>query len=314
MLQVLELGAGCGLLGMLVARNLPHAAEVCLTEQAYGGALEHLCRNVEANRHLPNMLSVTTCSCDWTHFMNDKLVQQVRAGAHQSPPAVAERPDNAVQLKEQQQQEQQHGQQQEQQLCKPTGVQLGFVAAGNTAAAAELHEVPEVLSPAELADMQKLLSTPWDVIIGSDLVYNKAGVKGLPRVLAALMKQCAPASSTIRCCGCSRAAGQLPSSRCSCSKVVTTAAAALDTSCSSSSCSLQHQQHRPVFYYAHTKHRFDAYDVELFAELEDLGLTVEEVIEDGEELPPPSPPPFSSLYPDMRCAVFKISRTADTVQ
>ncbi|KAF6263177.1 putative methyltransferase-domain-containing protein [Scenedesmus sp. NREL 46B-D3] len=97
--RVLELGAGCGLLGMLVARNTPAAAEVCLTEQAFGGALEHLRHNVQANMHLPNMATVTTC-------------------AH------------------------------------------------------------------------------WDVIIGSDLVYNSAGVMGFPRVLAALMQQLNSISSS----------------------------------------------------------------------------------------------------------------------
>lgn len=51
-------------------------------------------------------------------------------------------------------------------------------------------------------------------------------------------------------------------------------------------------------------------DVMLFEQLEAQGLTVEEVVEAGRELPPPSPPPFSSLFPDMRCAVFKIYRAA----
>jgi hypothetical protein len=75
----------------------------------------------------------------------------------------------------------------------------------------------------------------------------------------------------------------------------------------------QQQQQRwrqTVMYYAHTKHRFDAMDVDLFDQLQGLGLVVEEVVESGQQLPPPSPPPFSSLYPEMRCAVFKISRLA----
>lgn len=79
----------------------------------------------------------------------------------------------------------------------------------------------------------------------------------------------------------------------------------------------QQQQGQPVMYYAHTKHRFDAMDVDLFEQLEGLGLCVQEVLEAGQELPPPSPPPFSSLYPEMRCAVFKISRpraAADSAQ
>jgi hypothetical protein len=51
-------------------------------------------------------------------------------------------------------------------------------------------------------------------------------------------------------------------------------------------------------------------DVLLLERLEAEGLTVEEVIESGSELPPPSPPPFSSLFPDMRCAVFKVYRAS----
>jgi len=49
-------------------------------------------------------------------------------------------------------------------------------------------------------------------------------------------------------------------------------------------------------------------DVLLFERLEAEGLTVQEVVETGQQLPPPSPPPFTSLFPDMRCAVFKIFR------
>jgi hypothetical protein len=51
-------------------------------------------------------------------------------------------------------------------------------------------------------------------------------------------------------------------------------------------------------------------DVLLFQQLEAEGLSVEEVVEAGQQLPPPSPPPFSSLFPDMRCAVFKIYRAS----
>lgn len=49
-------------------------------------------------------------------------------------------------------------------------------------------------------------------------------------------------------------------------------------------------------------------DVLLFERLEAEGLAVEEVIEAGRQLPPPSPPPFSALFPDMRCGIFKIQR------
>ena len=63
--QVLELGAGCGFLGLTIARNLPAAAEVCLTEQEDGGALDHLRLNVQQNIHLPGIQCVTVAACDW---------------------------------------------------------------------------------------------------------------------------------------------------------------------------------------------------------------------------------------------------------
>lgn len=56
--------------------------------------------------------------------------------------------------------------------------------------------------------------------------------------------------------------------------------------------------------------RYDNMDVTLFERLEAEGLAVEEVCEPDCQLPPPSPPPFSSLFPDMRIAVFKIYRAS----
>lgn len=46
----------------------------------------------------------------------------------------------------------------------------------------------------------------------------------------------------------------------------------------------------------------------LFERLAAEGLTAEEVVRPGQPLPPPSPPLFTSVFPDMRVAVFKIQR------
>lgn len=146
LLQVLELGSGCGQLGLILVRNLPHAAEVCLTEQAFGGALEHLQTNVIANRGLPNMGSVSCCACDWTHVMLPSVMQAAAAAA------AAARGSDAVE----QQQDAPH-------------------SAGG-------------ISQQELLDLHKLLTTRWDVVVGSDLIYNEAGARALPRVLATLMR------------------------------------------------------------------------------------------------------------------------------
>lgn len=61
-----------------------------------------------------------------------------------------------------------------------------------------------------------------------------------------------------------------------------------------------------VILYAHTKRRFEMLDSDFFQHLELEGLVVEEVKERWAPAAPPSPPPFASLFPDMRIAVFRI--------
>lgn len=64
--------------------------------------------------------------------------------------------------------------------------------------------------------------------------------------------------------------------------------------------------HTKVFY-AHTKRRFEHYDVDFFENLRAQGLLVEEVREAGVESPPPSPPPFTDLFGDMRIAIYEMA-------
>ena len=45
-------------------------------------------------------------------------------------------------------------------------------------------------------DLEALLSTPWDFIVGSDLIYNEVGSRLLPRVILALSR---PHTVTIYC-------------------------------------------------------------------------------------------------------------------
>ena len=103
---------------------------------------------------------------------------------------------------------------------------------------------------AETADDER-----WDVVLGSDLVYDDAGTHALPVVIYALLK--------------SRDA---------------------------------------VCYYAHTKHRYDGLDETFFEQCARRGLDVEEMRQPGVRTPPPSPPPFESLFPDQRIAVYRITR------
>lgn len=62
-----------------------------------------------------------------------------------------------------------------------------------------------------------------------------------------------------------------------------------------------------VFYYAHTKHRYDGMDLDFFANVSANGLTCEEVRPRGAPSPPPSPPPFETLFPDQRIAIYRIA-------
>ena len=64
--SVLELGAGCGWLGMSLARACPHLESVVLTELVDGGALAWLEHNIEANRRNGSLArSVSTEALDW---------------------------------------------------------------------------------------------------------------------------------------------------------------------------------------------------------------------------------------------------------
>ena len=55
--------------------------------------------------------------------------------------------------------------------------------------------------------------------------------------------------------------------------------------------------------------RYDHLDMLLPEELRRNGLFWTEVVEAGRQAAPPSPPPLTELFPDMRIAVFRISLT-----
>jgi undecaprenyl pyrophosphate phosphatase UppP len=126
---------------------------VCLTEQAFGGALQHLQRNIAANMHLPNMGSVTCCACDWTHF-NDAAVLQAAAAAAavvQFEDTVTTTCSGSIQQHKQEEQQQQQQQQQ-----PPADVSEGQPGSS--------------VSRQELLDLNKLVTTSWDIIIGGVLL------------------------------------------------------------------------------------------------------------------------------------------------
>eukprot|EP00899_Mesostigma_viride_P017495 jgi/Mesvir1/25747/Mv01928-RA.1 len=65
--RILELGSGTGWLGLMLARNLPQADLVAVSEQPSGRGLAWLRHNVYANqRRLPSRLDhVRVVACDW---------------------------------------------------------------------------------------------------------------------------------------------------------------------------------------------------------------------------------------------------------
>ena len=121
-LSVLELGAGCGWLGMIVAQNLPDSS-VCVTEMEYGGALEHLQHNVNLNRRIHPMENLRVAACDWSLWLDSAET----SGA------------------------------------EPIG-EGGPCVKGNGQTSKDF-----------------LSGQEWDIILGSDLVYNEIGIKMLPK-------------------------------------------------------------------------------------------------------------------------------------
>ena len=136
--RVLELGAGCGWLGLCLARALPEAGLVVLTEQA-GPALRHTQRNVAANRDG----RVATAELDWGVAL-----------AHPGRPVrVAPR-----------------------RLRWKDGGKERAAEEGPGAGGSSYEFVPDGGEVSE-----------FDVVLGSDLVYNDEGMRALPRLLATLL-------------------------------------------------------------------------------------------------------------------------------
>ena len=74
---VLELGAGCGWLGLVLARNMAACECICLTEQEEGGGLEWLAHNVRVNKgRLPGGERIVCAPCDWSWYMPQQRQQQ----------------------------------------------------------------------------------------------------------------------------------------------------------------------------------------------------------------------------------------------
>jgi len=149
-INILELGAGCGYLGITVARNLNNLNIICLTEQENDEACDWLRHNVDLNRDrgLP-LDAVTVQPCDWLKY------------CQKFSPNDAESFIEADEGKNQK--------------------ELTLEAAiSEKAPPIPLPSLPPPPPPLCLE------AITWDFIIGSDLIYNEIGSTCLPRVLFAL--------------------------------------------------------------------------------------------------------------------------------
>lgn len=197
-LRVLELGSGTGWLGVNVARNMPAAELVVLTEQPDG--LAHLRRNVALNaaQGLP-VGHVRVQSCDWRAYGPEA------ASDGGGSDATAAGVDGSAAVRSGGQDSTQH--------TAHAAAQPAPAGAGEPAAAAPADEQWG-------EDEFYLAAVPWDFILGSDLIYNDIGSRCLPCVLAALARphtqvrncRCACCARWLQqrgVCGCARHACQV---------------------------------------------------------------------------------------------------------
>ena len=167
-LRILELGAGCGWLGLTVARNVHSLEELCMTEQVEGEGLGWLKHNVEKARAdgIPLGQRVTTAACDWTWYPKFTPDKKQKEDEVEEATLKIQGEIQAIDRK---------------------------IAAGvnpdveeDAKPLASSSDEPEAMVKA--SGMKHIAETKWDLIIGSDLVYNSAGVNMLPAVLRALTK------------------------------------------------------------------------------------------------------------------------------
>ena len=158
--QIVELGAGTGWLSVALAKNLPRA-NVVATEMAAGGALRWLRRNVRANEQMGSgtrICNLATEECDWSTYLGG---EPTRSGYGDDVAPATSSPDVETEKAETAETE--------------TDVETRSTASASTSTSSTLD------------------STAWDFVLGSDLVYDDAGVAMLPRVFRRLLDNAAKA-------------------------------------------------------------------------------------------------------------------------
>ena len=179
---VLELGAGCGWLGMTLAHNLPSLSCVCMTEQEGGDGVVWLQHNVALNEDTHNVGRVVSVApCDWTDYCSPlhdggTEVSTAETAAHASAACSSSmRPDLG--------------------LTGPGSVDPTGGMDPTQDVGPRPPPLPEGPPAVELRPASRLLGPiasstgrPWDFIIGSDLIYSEQGCRALPQVGRALAK------------------------------------------------------------------------------------------------------------------------------
>ena len=94
--RIVELGAGTGWLGLLLAHNLPGIERMLLTEMEEGHCLEHLDAAVELNRqaNLAGVERVSTAAFDWKAAVASEM--QENGERCYSPSVLEERWDFVI--------------------------------------------------------------------------------------------------------------------------------------------------------------------------------------------------------------------------
>ncbi|GLC46774.1 hypothetical protein PLESTB_001660700 [Pleodorina starrii] len=328
-LRVLELGAGLGWLGMTVARNLPAAAVVVLTEQEEGGGLAWLRHNLALNAHLPGMGVVRAEPCDWRSVAGRIEQQQQQHGQVQVQPCS-------------------HQGQKEGRCSGPAAPQQSIAdmprdsqvwVAGTRDADPSLSESPPLQLQLQTQGPQSC-PTPLAVDPLPEYGTCRSGSGPIgPRLQPDPSADLEPALGGADLCplrdvhglgrGCSDDTGTVISSS------GERSGSSSSSSGTDSGCTLCSQQWDLVLgsdlvyndvgadclprvmralagsgsgriLYCHTKHRFDTHDMQFFSQLAACGLECREVHEPSVPSPPPSPPPLTELFPDMRIAVYDI--------
>lgn len=286
--SILELGSGVGFVSMCLAANLPHASRITATEQAEGGAVEWLLSNISQNSHL-NLRHLHVSVCDWNSFA---ICDTDKVNGHRAMPLTEEncqtQDSEGANVREdgdcwgmQGQQWDDTGLAPERCFRSGKGSKDGLAAHSRS-----LCEEEQFAARANPSAAERTCNAAYgDAVSSKEILLGDNTVSETKR--GAPMDRPCTSQSWDFIFG-----SDLVYNEAGCELLPRTLAA------------LASEQTQVL--YAHTKRRFEMLDCDFFANLLAAGLEYEEVREPWAASPPPSPPAFTSLFPEMRIAVFRI--------